>query len=129
MVARRMHAALRGNGRPEARAMGIPVVYALPEHQRIRELLETVVISAAAAELAPYPEHAELARATAALERALLRHALFEHEQKGRLLDKIHDAEGSAAIELRHALGLKDILAQVATIGDLLGQEEELLSR
>lgn len=109
--------------------MSIPVEYALPEHQHLRQLLEAVVINAAAAELEPYPEHVGLTTATAALERALLRHALCEHERRGRLLDRIHDAEGSAAIELRHALGLEDVLEQVAAIGDLLAQEEQLLTR
>ena len=108
--------------------MSIPVEYALPEHEQIRLLLESVVINAAAAELEPYPEHVALAAATAALERALLRHALCEQAHRGRMLDRIHDAEGSVAIELRNALGLEDVLEQVAAIGDLLAQEEQLLA-
>jgi hypothetical protein len=108
--------------------MEIPVRYAMPEHETIRRLLEDVVCCAAAAETAPYPEHAELARAVAAVKRALHRHAMQEGHA-GRALDALHDAEDAVAVELRCALGLEDVLAQVGRLAHLLAEEEVALGR
>lgn len=107
--------------------MDIPVRYAVPEHEQIRRLLEDVVSCAADAELARYPEHSALARATATVKRALHEHAMRE-AAGGRALDALHDAEDAAAVELRCALGLEDVLEVVARIAHLLAEEEAVLS-
>lgn len=107
--------------------MDIPLRYAVPEHETIRRLLQDVVSCAADAELEAYPEHASLARAAAALKRALHEHAMREVDA-GRALDELHDAEDAAAVELRCALGLTDVLEQVARIARLLAEEEAVLS-
>lgn len=106
--------------------MNIPARYAIPEHERIRGLLEDVVCCAAAAETEPYPEHTALARSVAAVKRALHEHAMKE-ARTSRALDALHDEEGSVAIELRCALGLKDVLTQVARLAHLLAEEEAVL--
>jgi hypothetical protein len=98
----------------------------LAEHGRLRELLKEVITRAAAARLGDGPARLGLAHAVEELKRALHGHALAEGAH-GRSLDEIHDAEDAAAIQLRCASGLEDVLRHAGEIADLLEEEERIL--
>jgi hypothetical protein len=96
------------------------------EHGRLRELLETLVVLASQAEDGEREPRLRLADAVAQVKRALHRHALAEERLAGHLLDAPHDAEDAAALHLRVAVDLEDILVHVAEIVRALEDEERI---